>query len=242
MKKLFIYISAAVFSLYLIGAGIWSASQAHRREYAGLRVVVTDSARVQYLTSSEITKSIQKHIPLKYGMPLSQADADTIESFLRRNRLIAEVECYKTPSGLLRVDVAQCVPILRVFGTDGTYFVDEHGKTIPDMLPIAVYVPVATGNITTSFACEELYPFALFLQKNDFWRAQIEQICVNAKGEVELIPRVGEHRILLGKISDYKEKLDNLRCFYEQALSVCGWNKYKIINLKYKNQVVATRR
>jgi cell division protein FtsQ len=62
--------------------------------------------------------------------------------------------------------------------------------------------------------------------------------------ELKLIPAVGEHTILLGKIENYNyvEKLDKLKIFYDNGLSKTGWDKYSVINLKYDHQVVGTRR
>ena len=95
---------------------------------------------------------------------------------------------------------------------------------------------------TNSFLFAELAKFALFLQENDFWNNQIEQIYVHPDNEVELIPRVGNHRIVLGSFVDFEEKLDNLRLFYEKAIPKVGWEKYSIISLKYKDQIVCTKR
>jgi cell division protein FtsQ len=103
-------------------------------------------------------------------------------------------------------------------------------------------LPIASGNIEKSLATTDLYKFALFLQKHDFWNNQIEQIYVHPDKEVELIPRVGSHRIILGSFEDFKEKMDNLQLFYEQAIPKLGWEKYEVINLKYKNQIVCTKK
>jgi cell division protein FtsQ len=106
----------------------------------------------------------------------------------------------------------------------------------------AVYVPVASGSVEKEFATTDLYDFALFLQKNEFWNNQIEQIYVHPNKEVILIPRVGDHRILLGTLDDFREKLTNLQLFYEQAIPKTGWEKYSIINLKFKDQIVCTKK
>jgi cell division protein FtsQ len=58
---------------------------------------------------------------------------------------------------------------------------------------------------------------------------------------VELTPTVGNHQIILGKIADYRENLNKLQLFYEKGLAEVGWNRYSVINLKYKNQVVCTK-
>ena len=106
----------------------------------------------------------------------------------------------------------------------------------------AAYVPLATGNISEEYAKNQLFDFAQFLQKNKFWDSQIEQIHVNSKLDIELVPRVGNHYIILGKIEDYKENLTKLKLFYDKGLNKVGWNKYSVINLKFKDQVVCTKR
>ena len=42
---------------------------------------------------------------------------------------------------------------------------------------------------------KDLYKFGVFLQKNSFWNAQIEQIHVLPGKNIELVPRVGDHLI-----------------------------------------------
>jgi cell division protein FtsQ len=68
------------------------------------------------------------------------------------------------------------------------------------------------------------------------------QVYVNSKNEFELIPRVGSHVILLGRLEGFEVRLDNLRSLYDQGFSTAGWNQFEIINLKYENQVVCTKR
>jgi cell division protein FtsQ len=80
------------------------------------------------------------------------------------------------------------------------------------------------------------------MQEEELWNAQIEQIQVTAGGEVELIPRVGNHIIALGQPSDYAQKFDKLKIFYEKGLDEVGWDRYSRINLNYGNQVIATKK
>ncbi|MCC7233328.1 MAG: cell division protein FtsQ, partial [Bacteroidia bacterium] len=89
---------------------------------------------------------------------------------------------------------------------------------------------------------ERVFRVADFLQNHPFWEAQIEQIYVNEKGELELIPRVGSHSVLIGEGKDLEKKFENLFLFYKEGLNKTGWNQYSIINLKYENQVVCTKK
>jgi len=64
---------------------------------------------------------------------------------------------------------------------------------------------------------------------------------VNQNHEIELIPRVGNQRILLGNADSLEAKFHNLRVFYKQALPQVGWDAYKLINIKYANQVIGVK-
>jgi len=112
-------------------------------------------------------------------------------------------------------------------------------------------VPVATGNIfetpeagdsLVSAVGKQLYEIATYVDKDAFWKAQIEQIFVTAESELLLIPKIGDHTIVFGSSENMTEKFDKLMVFYREGLSRVGWNKYSTINLKYKDQVVCTKK
>ena len=46
---------------------------------------------------------------------------------------------------------------------------------------------------------------------------------------------------MIGDAEDLDKKLYKLRLFYAEGLNKTGWNEYKVINLKYANQVVCTK-
>lgn len=111
---------------------------------------------------------------------------------------------------------------------------------MPVASSFAVYVPVATGEIDEEFAQTELYDFAMFLNNNSEWDAWVEQIVVKNSNEVELIPRAGNFRIIMGSLEDYPTKLNKFARFVDDGLNKLGWNRYSEINLKFDNQVVCT--
>jgi len=87
----------------------------------------------------------------------------------------------------------------------------------------------------------DVYAMSKFIGQDDFWKAQFNQVYVTRDKEFELIPRVGDHQILLGDAENLDKKLTKLRLFYREGLDKTGWNEYKTLNLKYTNQVVCTK-
>ena len=167
----------------------------------------------------------------------------TLEKELNKHPLINEAQCYKTPSGKLCVEVTQRVPILRIMSNNGeNYYLDNKGKVMPPAAKCVAHRAIVTGNVEKSFAMKDLYKFGVFLQNNPFWEAQIVQINVLPGKEIELIPRVGNHIIYLGKLEHFEDKLGRLKTFYEKGLNQVGWNKYSRISLEFGNQIICTKK
>ena len=88
----------------------------------------------------------------------------------------------------------------------------------------------------------ELLEILNFIREDKFWISQLVQIYFNQNQEFEFIPRVGAHQILFGNTDNLELKFRNLNTLYENGLAYEGWNKYEIINLKYNNQVICSKR
>ncbi|MDR0796397.1 MAG: cell division protein FtsQ [Tannerella sp.] len=242
MKKVLTIVIATLLTAYLVFSIIVLHGKIDGRACRDLIIVIKDSTDRQFLTSANIVTLLKNAQLYPVAQPLSRINTHEIEDKIAESELVSNVTAYQTPSGSIKIEISQKMPILRVFSTRESYYVDESGNTMPASYLFASYLPVANGNIEKSFATVELYKFALFLRKNVFWNNQIEQIYVDANQEVELVPRIGNHRIILGSFDDFEEKMNNLRLFYEQAIPKTGWEKYEIINLKYKNQIVCTKK
>lgn len=87
-----------------------------------------------------------------------------------------------------------------------------------------------------------VYEVGKFIANDRLWKAMFSQIYVNTNREFELIPRVGNFRILLGDTAFMREKFNKLYLMYNRGLPRSGWNLYSQINLKFINQVVCTKR
>jgi cell division protein FtsQ len=134
------------------------------------------------------------------------------------------------------------MPVIRVKADNGEdYYVDEHGE----IMPYTHYVneiTVATGAISKKYAQKTLTRVGNFLANNPLWRSQVEQINVLPDGTIEMVPRVGDHIVYLGKPFDLEQKFTRLEKFYRYGLSEAGWNKYSYISLEFRNQIICKKR
>lgn len=192
---------------------------------------------------------------------LNQYDVASIEEKLNKNHSIKSAQVYKTINGKLIVNVKQRRPIARIFSKNGSYYIDEKGNLMQLSNKYSARLLVVSGNVNEPFAkrykfnykllndtlknktmLDDIYKLTNYIDKSDFWKAQIEQVIVNKMSEFELIPKVGNHKIVFGEIENLEGKFEKLMIFYKKGLSKTGWNEYSEINLKYKNQVVCKKR
>lgn len=234
--------------LLLVTAYLVVALTAFNRKPAGqvchdMQLIIKDSVYAGFITKKEVTSMLEKKGINPIGKDLDRIRTKTLEQVLAKHPLIDRVECYKTPSGKLCIEVFQRIPILRIMSSNGNnYYLDNKGIVMPPEAKCVAHLPVVTGNVEKSFAMRELYKFGVFLQRNSFWNAQIEQIHVLPGKNIELVPRVGDHIIYLGKLDDFERKLKRVKMFYEKALNKVGWNKYSRINVEFGNQIICTKR
>lgn len=83
---------------------------------------------------------------------------------------------------------------------------------------------------------------ASFLHDNKQYDDVFDQICIDNAGDICLVPKLGDMTVVVGDTNDLDKKFENLWAFFEQGISQTGWDTYSVINLKYRDQVVCTKR
>lgn len=91
----------------------------------------------------------------------------------------------------------------------------------------------------------KLLTFVERVEDDDFWRSEVVQIAAHTTSsgalEVELTPRSGPFTILFGRIEEVDRKFDRLMRFYRKGLPKIGWNEYRTIDVRYRDQVVCRK-
>jgi cell division protein FtsQ len=188
---------------------------------------------------------------------INQISTDTLESLIKQNPYVRSANVYSSIQGELMIDVEQRQPIFRVEMAKASFYVDNFGGFMPLSPEYASRLVVVSGHLKNiDFKKEKeihlgeesentelasVFHLVKYIRVNPFMEALVEQIYVNKNHEIELIPKLGKQYILFGEANQIEEKFSKLKLFYEQGMQVNGWNAYKILNLKYKNQIVCTK-
>lgn len=241
-KKILTTILLTLLAGYITFAAIALCHKPSGQVCAGIWLEIQDSIEMGYINTHDIATLLAHKGLDPTGKQLDEVSLRSMEEVLEASPLIASSECYKTISGHIGVKVTCRRPILRIISdSNDSYYLDEEGEVI-EHITKAVYVPIATGAINRQFAQQELLPLAQYLRSEELWNAQIAQIHVTPRQEIELIPRVGNHIIVLGRPGNYAHKFGKLETFYKKGLSEVGWDRYSRINIDHSDQVVGTKR
>ena len=228
-----------------------------------IRITILDSTINKFVQHSEILDLLLDGEEPLLGQKIPGIRKAETEERIRAHSFVRDAEVFSTVDGVLNVELTQRKPVMRIHNGRGEgYYIDSEGIIFPLSRHHTSRVILANGYIFEPFDWKkernlnrlevqftsrnrivyDLYELAGFIHQHPLWKSQFAQIYVNQNYEFELIPRVGAHVIYLGDISDYEEKFRKLEIFYKQGLNFTGWNQYHAINLKFKNQVVCTKR
>ena len=205
-----------------------------------------------FIEREEVDRILLESSGSLVGRKLEEINIHKLENILKANPFIEYAKVFADMNGVIHVDVRQRRPLIRIINmANVNFYIDENGFKIPMSENYTARVLVANGLIEEDFSgkvdtlssqlARDLYRAAKFIQKDTLWSDQVEQLFVNLKGDIEVVPRVGDHKIILGTADSLETKFRNLLVFYKKAIPKVGWDAYKSINLKYANQIVCER-
>ena len=243
MKRFLLAFAILVILGYLVFTTLYFKGDTHDKVCEDFKVLVKDSLDKQFIQIADIEQLLKKAKLHPIGKPLADINTMEMEEAISTNRLVKSVEVYITQSGSIIASIHQRNPVMRIIShRDGSYYIDSERERMPTSQNYTVYLPLATGYITEEFAKNELYDFVAFISKSSRWDAWVEQIVVDQLQKVQIVPRAGDFKVILGSLDEYEEKLEKLKLFIDKGLNTVGWNRYSEINLEYSNQVVCTLR
>ena len=245
LKILFVALLTLAVAAYLIIAMTSMTTPDPEEVCVEVILNIEENPKSNFISKSDITSLLVKRKLYPKGKKMMEINTRLIETYLKQNKFIESVDCYKSASNKFCIAIKQRTPSVYVVPNNNSgFFVDRNGVVIPNTI-YKTNLVIATGDIDQTYATKELLPFANFIQDNDFWDNQIEQIHVTRNAEnkrvIELVPRVGNHIVHMGSVSNYEKKLKRLKTFYDKAIGTVGWNKYETINIQYDNQIICTK-
>lgn len=228
-----------------------------------VRITISDSLKYSFVQSDDVVNLLKTMELRIWGYPVYDIKTHQTEQIILNNMPMVEHACaYPDIDGYLKIKIQQRTPIARVVTKTGhSYYIGSEGHLLPLSPTFTARVPIVSGDVfqrllgnrivtidtlvtrkgASATILDEVYALVKYIHNDVMLSRQIEQIYVN-KNEFEMIPKVGTHIIEFGNIDNMENKFLKLKVIYYKGFSNLGWNKYSRVNLKYKNQVVCTKR
>jgi cell division protein FtsQ len=249
----------------------FTESRQHEMLCKEVNIRILNPAHLGFVEESDILQTIHDKFGVLEGKPLYAINISLLENIINNNPFVARAEVFSAVDGKLDVEVVPRNPVVRIMNSfNESFYIDKEGVFMPLSEKYSASVPLVNGFISdkevmhnirvqedrelndTSFharTLEKAFMLADYIGHHEFWSAQVEQVFVNEEGELELIPRVGNHTIIFGSLegtegykNEMTEKFNKLSLFYKEGLEKQGWDKYNTINLEYKDQIVCTKK
>jgi cell division protein FtsQ len=232
--------------LTLLLAAISKKNHELCRDYT---ISIKGSQNIFFVTEKDVQQLLATatHGAIK-GQSLSSFNLHGLEELLDRNVWIKDAELYFDNQDMLHINITEREPIARIFTTAGnSFYIDNVIKQMPLSDKLSARVPVFTGfpdgKVLTnndSLLLNDVKTMAAFIFNDPFWMAQVSEIDITPERNFEMIPVVGNHVVKLGNGENIGKKFHRLFVFYKEVLSKTGFAKYKVIDVQYAGQVIAS--
>lgn len=197
-----------------------------------------DNLFMSYEMVNKLLIQNQKHVK---NQAKSLINLSSLEKQVLAHPMVENATTFLTIDGQLKTSVKQRTPIGRVRTNSESYYIDRQGQKMPLSSNYSARVPIITGLLVTE-NMEDIYRLLTYIKRDEFLKKQIVGIDKSAENDFLLLTRIGDHKINLGGIEDLEVKFKNLKAFYNHTMTDKTIENYKIINLKYNNQVVCTKK
>lgn len=227
---------------YTAIAGIWADQKADSIKCTGFTPVIHSSAPASFVTTEGIFSQLDDLV-LNYGnYSISEINTDSLERYFSSINNFEKVECVKMNDGKIYLNIVPMIPEIRIFSDTLSYYINKDGKQIDAIAEYFVDVPVVKGKFNDSFRAADILPVTRQISKDSLMKNLITMIVADSKNNIILVPRIKGHVINIGDTCDLPSKFRNIKLMYEKVIPYKGWEAYDTISVKFKNQIVASRK
>ena len=215
------WVALGAVTIGLLVAGVYKKNH---KNCTGIEVVFDGDGNNFFIDENGVA-AILKANGVEAGMEMEKINLRLLEDKLKQDLWIANAELYFDNKQTLKAIIKEKEPVARIFTADGgSFYIDSLSRRLPISQRLGTRIPMFSGfpsdrpvlSKPDSTLLESVKKLAMFIQADEFWKAQVSQVDITPDG-LEMIPTVGRHIVLLGKDENYQEKFDRLFSFYKQG-------------------------
>lgn len=264
-KKIFVTV-LWIIALSGLTASLAFVSKKENLVKAGsIDITVNATGENQFVDEDDIKEFFNERQDVLLNAEVKNININTLEKALNSHPAIENADLSVDVNGDIKINVTQRTPLVRVLTMSGeSYYIDTESKLMPLSDKYTARVLIVNGNIHEPYSrrymftvnqiaeneifrelslLDDIYEMSDYITNDTLLNSLIHQLSINEEKEFEMYPAIGNHKIVFGDATDIAEKFEKLKVFYKEGLNKTdNWNKYSTVNLKYKNQVVCTKK
>lgn len=236
IKLLKVFLGIAAF-IFLVS---FSAKRHACKAVSELKIQINHNSTNRFVNNELVEKIMNgKEINIK-STPLGNIDVYKIEAELNENPFIEKSEVYSDIDGSVLVSIVQREAIARINTGKQEYYLSANLTKIPLS---ELYSPVVlmVGGPIDENDYEGLKHLTDVISADKLLKKHIIAAKKLGPNSFNLLVNKGGYVIEFGELEDIEKKFEKLKLFYDQYLGKVGMNYYSKINLKFNNQIVATK-
>ncbi len=252
---LWVITAAALIMLFVFGRKKYRATP-----LKGIRVNVELCQAKGFIEKDSLIAQIWSLCDKDQPVTIANIDMEKIRQLLDSNPWIAHSDAYIGLNDSLIINIKEYDPVLRMYAVAGhkktrqSFYVTRDGFIIPTSSRYIPHLIIANGNYDldtlalNSNIADSLYlnsglvetlTIAQAIEKDNFFKQNIGQIYRNTSNEYEIVVNNLPIQVIVGDTCAIDNKLQRLKRMLESPVEM---EEYKTMSLKYKNQIVCTKK
>lgn len=241
-KTILGWVILVLLAAYVVFAAVWSHAEAAKDACKGIDIHIVEGFSADSVTRKGVMAEINRYPEKIVGVQIPAINTRKLEHYLKSFPQFEDVVCNFTTAGRLNVKVTPMIPEIRIFEDSSSYYINKDGKRMNSKASFFVDVPLVRGKFNDGFRPVDVLPVTRFISSDPLLNKLVGMVEVKDHDNIILIPRIHGHVINFGDTNHLAEKRDALVAMYRKVLPYKGWNEYDTISVKFRGQVVATRR
>lgn len=241
VKQFFGWTNVRLLLMFVLVVFLYSfTSQRNEQRKLKKSVVIFTNDDSPFVTNQMVNKLLIENKSDARTIRKDKLDLNKLEKSINNHEMIEKSEVFVSIDGVLKAVVKQKTPIARVFEENDSFYIDYKGNKMSLSDNFTARVPIVTGSISEKNRREISEMFRM-IHNDDFLRKNIIGAVVSPTGSVKMTNRNFNYEIDFGKMINMQKKFNNYKAFFQKAVLDSSINNYKMINLKFTQQVVCTK-
>ncbi len=255
VKKILSILAWVITAAGIVVLFIFSRAHYMDTPLKSISVQIEKTAEKGFINHDTVIQNVNHICHLMPEANISSINMKMIQQYLTKIPWVEDNASYIDLNGVLNINLKEYEPVLRVFNTNGqSVYVTDKGHVVPTSAFYTPRVLIANGqfvfdknkldndSLYKASHIDEALHIRKAIAKDPFLESCIGQIYRNRDGEFEIVVKEIASRIMVGDTTDIDDKLLRMKIFLQQKAGDEELQNYKKLNLKYKNQIVCTKK